>query len=232
LPDEVRPEESGSEGRLEMSAYRESYSRLAPAHLMTLVAMMQAIALERLVEQVTGLRGIPMSGLELVGCAALTLVILEGVVILWLLYAQLFCVLEWVPFRTEALQPFGFGLVQFVAIALIEPDRAFLGIFVYGLISLGSLPSMRRWAREAGAVSDNARALAGLPVDRVIQLSAALGILCLLAGLVGFWSTLGLVIVGAAAAVTNASILACWLAGWWRSIESAEPRLPSHTEPA
>jgi hypothetical protein len=206
-----------------MSAYRDSYRRLAPAHLMTLVAMMQAIALERLVEQVTGLREIPMSGLELLGCAALTLVILEGVVILWLLYAQLFCVVEWVPFRTEAVQPFAFGLVQFVAIALIEPDRAFLGIFAYGLISLGTLPSMRRWIRLAGAAEENARAFAVLPLDRVTRLSLLLGVLCLLAGVVGFWSPLGLAVLGTAAALTNASIVACWLAGWWRSIASAEP---------
>jgi hypothetical protein len=206
-----------------MSAYRDSYRRVASGHTLTLVAMMQAIALERLVEQLSDLRGADATGADLIGCLSVALVVLEGIVIIWLLYAHLFCVLEWVPIRAEAITPFSFGLMQLLAIAMIEPETVWAAALLYGLNTVGATVPMRRWVETARRVEGNAAALDSLPIRRITSLTYLISILCLLAALLGFWSTAGLAVVGGAAAFVNASILASWVAGWWRSVEAGTP---------
>jgi hypothetical protein len=206
-----------------MSAYRDSYRRVAPGHTLTLVAMMQAIALERLVERLSDLRGIEATGLELAACCAMALVVLEGVVIIWLLYAHVFCVLEWTPYRPEAVVPFAFGLMQLLTIAMIEPDTAWAAAILYGITSLGGTASMRHWTATARRVEGNAAPLDSLPIRRITALSYLISALCILAGLLGLRSTGALAVFGSAGAIVNASILASWVMGWWRSVEVDAP---------
>jgi hypothetical protein len=149
--------------------------------------------------------------------------VLEGIVIIWILNAQVFCVIRWVPIRSEPFWAFGFGLLQFTTIALLEPATLWIGMLVYGTATAGAVPALRRTIREWSHVPENARALAGLPLDRVLRLSLVHGGLCALAGIVGAWSETGLSVLVILTMASNAAILASWSTGWWRVVQEASP---------
>jgi len=125
---------------------------LFPAVLLTLISIIQALSLELLWGKV---RESPQfwagdwtTLLEVLQIGA----VLQGIVIIWLLYSSLVMRFRWVPSIWDSVVPFGIGILQFVLIDLVGPDTMapwFLGLaLIFGVVAWSSQTVFRRAQRD------------------------------------------------------------------------------------
>lgn len=135
-----------------METIRARSKDLFPAVLLTLISIIQALSLELLWGKV---RESPhfwvgdwVTLLEVLQVAA----VLQGILIIWLLYSSLVMRFRWVPSIWDSIIPFGIGILQFILIDLVGPDTMtawFVGLaLIFGVVAWASQTVFRRARRD------------------------------------------------------------------------------------
>jgi hypothetical protein len=105
-----------------------------PMVLLTLLSILQALALELLWSYVTDHPYL----LQVTWAAALgwlqVIATLLGILLIWLLYSSMTMRFSWVPSTSDSLLPFAIGILEFAMIAQIGIDSLWRWFIVLGLI--------------------------------------------------------------------------------------------------
>ncbi len=140
-----------------MKSIRDRARERFPTVLLTLVSIVQAIALEFLWDHGRHLPGLFEPGWTALIAWLQIGITLQLIILIWLAYTGLILRLEWTPKTVDSVLPFLVGLVQFLMIELATPEYFAAWIFVYSFISamvhLVSYRIMRR-ARQDPANSE------------------------------------------------------------------------------
>ena len=137
-----------------MEEFRNRARANLPTVLLTLLSIVQALALEFLW---THVKDSPDSLVATWANALMWLQLfatLIGLVLIWVVYASHVMRLRWVPTTTDSVYPFAIGLLEFIMIELLGPARIGQWLLCYALIFAlmvwVSHRTMRR-ARKDGA---------------------------------------------------------------------------------
>jgi len=125
---------------------------LLPAIILTVLSMIQALALELLWSKIEGSEFLWQGGPEgIIGWLQL-LVMLCGVLLIWVMHVSFVLRFTWLPSLEDAILPFFIGLLEFIMIDLMGPE--FLGIWflllaaVFSVTTAGSHLTMRQARRD------------------------------------------------------------------------------------
>ena len=118
-----------------MSTTRNRARDNFPSVLLTLVSIIQAIALESLWDQVRGRTELYEPTWDALLGWLQVVVSFNVIVLIWLIYVGLVMRVRWTPTIGDSALPFLVGLVQFSMIEMMGPQRLWAWIFVLGLIS-------------------------------------------------------------------------------------------------
>ena len=150
LPAERR---SGPEGPRRV--LRERAKARWPMVLLTLVSIIQALALETLWSELVE-RPTPAGGLAGAIAGLQSLAVLLVIVLVWVFFAQLVMRFVWVPGLRDTLAPFLIGLLEFVLADRIGAPRPGIWIALLSLGFLGAHFLVRHVFARAAAEADNA----------------------------------------------------------------------------
>ncbi len=115
-----------------------------PTVLLTLLSIVQALALELMWERVIEGEHLYMNNFAaLVGWLQLTASFL-GLLLVWLIYTTTVMRFRWVPTTTELVYPFLIGILEFLMIATLKPGL--LGVW---FITLGVIFVAMSWGTQA-----------------------------------------------------------------------------------
>lgn len=154
---------------------RERARELLPSVLLTLLSVVQALALEALWSAL-GDKGWLWAG----GASAWTgwlqvLAVFQGIVVIWLLYIGVVMRFSWVPATRDAVAPFLLGAGELATISLMEPGLlhwwfvALAGVFVVSArVSQGMFESALAEPENQGAP-----AVSEKPLERYASFIAA-----------------------------------------------------------
>lgn len=194
-----------------------------PTVLLTLLSIVQALALEFLwtyIKEAPDL--LTASWINMLMWIQLSATLI-GLVLIWVVYAGHVMRLRWVPTTTDSVYPFAIGLLEFIMIELLGPDKfgQWLLCFatIFALMVWVSHRTMRR-ARQDGANDAFFKNLAPAklrdfyPAIAMISLAAAAGVYLIISGDTGVIALLFL-IVTAGLAIYQFRITASF---WERSL--------------
>ena len=117
-----------------MDTIRNRAKKRFPMVLLTLLSIVQALALEFLWDHVRHRTEIfEVSGVALVGWLQIA-ASLNVIVLIWLMYAGMLMRFRWTPTVTDSVLPFFIGLIQFLMIEIMGPEKIALWIIVLALI--------------------------------------------------------------------------------------------------
>jgi len=138
-----------------MQEMRERARANLPMVLLTLLSIVQALALEFLW---TFVRDNPWL-IELTWLSVLTWVQLAtaflGLVLIWIVYASHVMRLRWVPTTIDSIYPFAIGLLEFVLIEMLGPGRIGPWLMCYAAIFGVMVWISHRTMRKARLDGDN-----------------------------------------------------------------------------
>jgi hypothetical protein len=133
---------------------RERAREQFPAILLSVLGVIQALALELLWER--GVGGLSAWRQIDAGAAGLLQVVavFQGVVLIWVVYASLVLRFSWVPSMRDVVFPFVIGALEFVTVECMRPDRlgAWFGVMavIFVSVSLVTFLSFGAAIREGG----------------------------------------------------------------------------------
>jgi hypothetical protein len=125
---------------------------LLPAIILTVLSMIQALALELLWSRIEGSDFLwQLDPAGIIGWLQL-LVMLSGILLIWVMQVSFVLRFTWLPSLEDAVLPFFIGLLEFIMIDLSAPE--FLGIWfvvlaaVFSVATAGSHLTMRQARRD------------------------------------------------------------------------------------
>jgi hypothetical protein len=124
-----------------------------PMVLLTLLSIIQALALELLWAHITSNPSLrELTWIAIISWVQI-LVTLMGIILIWLLYSSLTMRFSWVPSPGDSVNPFGIGILEFTLIALLGPNHLGLWFPVLGILfglSTWAIQIILRRARKDG----------------------------------------------------------------------------------
>jgi hypothetical protein len=117
-----------------MEEFRNRARANLPTVLLTLLSIVQALALEFLWTYIKDTPGLLVASWAnaLIWLQLFTTLI--GLVIIWVVYASHVMRLRWVPTTTDSIYPFAIGLLEFIMIELLGPGKIGPWLICYALI--------------------------------------------------------------------------------------------------
>ena len=123
-----------------MSAMRDRAKEQFPMVLLTLLSIVQALALELLWSHVSESAYLfQLSIVTVISWVQVTATFL-GVILIWVIYASIMMRFRWVPGTSDSIFPFVIGLIEFMLIASLGQDE--VGLW---LILMASIFAMMVW---------------------------------------------------------------------------------------
>ncbi len=211
-----------------MANPREKALRQFPSMYVTLVSVIQAIALETLVSRVGELGLSPSLSWESALVWLEVGLLGQTVFYVWISYTLLVTIAQWVFRFSDFAAVFAVGVFQFTAISWIGADsiEPFMMIAAVGFLAGAWIT----WSNTGAAQTrpENARIMQALPRRLVVTLLAMVGLLGLLVGVPGQSGSMGTIryvlILIAANAIFFFALL-CWFY-WWRRVVGATDWFP------
>ena len=126
---------------------------LLPSIILTILSMIQALALELFWSKIEGSSFLWQVGLEAVVGWLQLLVMLVGILLIWVFYVSFVLRFTWLPAMEDTLIPFVIGLLEFAMIDLMRPD--FIGLWfvllaaVFTVTTAASHLTMRQARRDS-----------------------------------------------------------------------------------
>jgi hypothetical protein len=114
-----------------MENMRTRATDLLPSVLLTVLSMIQALALELLWTRLRESPYLWAPGWDAVVGWAQVVAMLLGFLQVWLFYVSLVMRFRWAPSMADSIVPFGIGILEFGLIDLLGPDS--LGLWLYAL---------------------------------------------------------------------------------------------------
>ena len=135
-----------------MKTSTERARELVPALILTLLSMIQALALEFFWSKIGDSEFLWQWGwTAAIGWLQIA-IMLEGILLIWVLYVSFVLRFSWLPSLEDTLLPFLIGLFEFAMIDLTEPTMVgpwmMLLALVFALAVLSSHTTMRRAERD------------------------------------------------------------------------------------
>jgi hypothetical protein len=134
----------------------ERAKKQMPMVLLTLLSIIQALALELLWSHITGNPLLLEPGWIAFISWVQILITLMGIILIWLLYSSMTMRFSWVPSPGDSVIPFGIGILEFSLIALLGPDHLGLSFALLGILFGLSTWAMQMIMRRARKDPDNA----------------------------------------------------------------------------
>ena len=135
-----------------MKTNLERARELVPALILTLLSMIQALALEFFWSKIGASEYLWQWGWTAVISWLQISVMLEGILLIWVLYVSFVLRFSWLPSLGDTLLPFFIGLLEFAMIDLTEPGLVgpwmVLLAVIFSLALFGSHTIMRRAERD------------------------------------------------------------------------------------
>ena len=117
-----------------MDTIRNRAKERFPMVLLTLLSIVQALALEFLWDHVRHRTELfEVSGVAFLGWLQIA-ASLNVIILIWLMYAGMLMRFRWTPTITDSIWPFFIGLIQFLMIEIMGPEKIGLWIIVLALI--------------------------------------------------------------------------------------------------
>ena len=135
-----------------MKTRTERARELVPALILTLLSMIQALALEFFWSKIAGSEFLWQWGwTAAIGWLQIA-VMLEGILLIWILYVSFVLRFSWLPTLEDTLLPFLIGMFEFAMIELTEPARVgpwmMLLSLTFALAVVSSHTTMRRAEKD------------------------------------------------------------------------------------
>lgn len=140
-----------------MNQMRQRAKDQMPAMLLTLMSIVQALALELLWGK--ALDSISWSDGSLSGVTSWLQVAatFTGIILVWVLYANNIMRFRWVPTMLDSVAPFFVGILQFLLISFVGPETIGPWLLVLALVFAVMPALIHRTMRAARRDEDNAR---------------------------------------------------------------------------
>ena len=191
-----------------------------PAVLLTLLSIVQAIALESLWNKVVSHPELFAPTLQALQIWLQFTISLGVIILLWLTYVGLTLRFRWTPAFSDSVLPFLIGLVEFLLIELIEPGKLGLWMLTLALVAVLSITIDFRLMRRARRDPDNREFFDSvLPatwrdfIPQVLAVTFAIGAgLWLIVDETHIWFSVLTLLVALAAVLQNAFLQA----SYWR----------------
>ncbi len=119
-----------------MSEIRKRAKENFPAVLLTLVSIIQAIALESLWDHVSHHPELFEATWPAFLSWLQVAVTLNLIIMIWLIYVGLLLRMRWTPTQSDSALPFLVGLAEFAMIAMMGPDNLWAWVLIGGLLSV------------------------------------------------------------------------------------------------
>jgi hypothetical protein len=126
-----------------------------PAVLLTLLSIVQAIALESLWNKLVSHPDLFAPTLQALQIWLQFAISLGVIILLWLSYVGLTIRFRWTPAFSDSVLPFLIGLIEFLLIELIEPGKLGLWMLTLALVAALSILIDFRFMRRARLDPDN-----------------------------------------------------------------------------
>lgn len=201
-----------------MTSYTRRLIEDSPSMNLALVTFVQAISLEKLTDRAIALSA--HSGDEVLLCYLAGSAILVGIVIMWLTYSQMFCLLDWIPHPTQPFVGFGIGLLQFASISLLRPETLSVALAFAAILFIFGGSALAHGFGYFQGSSENKRIISGFSRWRPAALLLGAGVLQALAALLVSTMLalpLMLLVVG-----TNLVLISSWSVAWWRLVRDEQ----------
>lgn len=117
-----------------MSNLRARAQENFPAVLLTLISIIQALALELLWAKITGTENLFRADMEALVNWGMVSVSLLGILQIWIMYSSMVMGFVWLPGLRDSIFPFIIGLQEFMLVSLI--DTEFEGLWLLVLASI------------------------------------------------------------------------------------------------
>jgi hypothetical protein len=127
-----------------MSAIRDRAKRQFPMVLVTLLSIVQALALELLWAHVVATDYLYVFSWDTVLAWLQIVATFLGLVLVWVVYASIMMRFRWVPVTADSIYPFIIGIAEFVLIELLHPSK--IG---WWMIGMGAIFGMMVWTSHA-----------------------------------------------------------------------------------
>lgn len=177
---------------------------LLPAIIITVLSMIQALALELYWSRFQEAEFLWQGGFDaVIGWMQFGLLLL-GIIEIWLLYVSLMLRFSWIPSMADTTVPFIIGLLEFAMIDLMGPETAGPWFLILGLLFALITTSTRLMLRKARRDAHNSWFFSRLdPYDRkdyfadvaLVSALILLGVLLIVLD-VGPWFTIGSLAIG------------------------------------
>jgi len=180
-----------------------------PMVLLTLLSIIQALALELLWVHITESPELmTVSWFSLLHWIQIVVTLL-GIILIWLLYSSMTMRFSWVPTPGDSVIPFGIGILEFTLIALLGVSHLgawFVTLAVLFVISNWAMQSILRRARKD---EDNDHFFSGvppaafrdfLPAIVIVSVLMLVGLALWLTGHTGVFALAALLVAGGAIA--------------------------------
>ncbi|MDO8910041.1 MAG: hypothetical protein Q7W55_16265 [Pseudohongiella sp.] len=186
---------------------RERAKQQMPMVLLTLLSIIQALALELLWAHI---RAEPML-LSFTGESLLAwlqiIVTLMGIILIWLLYSSVTMRFTWTPTPGDSVIPFGIGLLEFTLIASLGLDYLPVWFVLLAMLFAVMPATLQSILRRARLEQENSSYFAAIPPATlrdffpamlIVLLLAALGLILQLSGDQYLFALISLLIAAAA----------------------------------
>ena len=130
----------------------ERAKELLPTIILTILSMVQALALELFWSKIEGSDFLWHGGLTAIIGWLQLLAVLVGMLLIWVLYVSFVLRFSWLPALEDTLIPFVIGLLEFAMIDTMRPD--FIGLWfvllaaIFAVVTTGSHLMMRQARRD------------------------------------------------------------------------------------
>ncbi|MBT8139799.1 MAG: hypothetical protein KJP25_08510 [Gammaproteobacteria bacterium] len=186
-----------------MSLIHERIKDYFPTVLITLLSIVQALALELLWGHIDESEYLFVWGWPAVVYWIQVLSTLIGIVLIWLIYAMNAMRFRWLPSIMDSIFPFIVGIIQFILVADLGPDGEGAWLFLMGVVFILMTWSAQETMRRARLDPENAEFFENLkpatlrdfaPQIVFSSLMAALGIYVAFGSADGVVSTIGILL--------------------------------------
>ena len=121
-----------------MSKLRERAQQQFPAVLLTLISIIQALALELLWGKITGTQSLWQTDMVALVDWGMVSVTLLGILQIWIMYSCMVMGFVWLPGLRDSIFPFVIGLQEFMLVSLIGTEYQGLWLLVLASIFLSA----------------------------------------------------------------------------------------------
>jgi len=186
-----------------VNAMRERAKEHFPTVLLTLLSIMQALALELLWSYVHETGYLFEISWTMVISWLQILATFLGLVLIWVVYANNVMRFRWVPVTSDSVYPFILGLIEFMLVESLDPDEIgqwfMLLALIFGLMPWISHTNMRRARQDADnqaffSAFEPAKLRDFFPHISIVCVLAIAGIFLLVSGDQGIFPMLALLV--------------------------------------